>query len=364
MTTSLSRTGTVSRRTFIQAAGIGYAAFATSSGWAAQSPADRIRFAVIGINHEHLFRMTKCVKDGGGKLAMVYAENPETQLAEKFFSENPQVVRARNEAEVLEAPDIQLVISTAPPAERSKVGVRVMRAGKDFLADKGGFLNLESLEEARKVQAETKRMYIISYSERTLDRPTVKAGELVAAGAVGRVVHTSGIGPHGLLSNPREPWFWTRAGKGGILADVGTHQADQFLYFTGSTTGEVVSAHTANRENPEHPEFEDFGEVVFKGDRGTGFASVDYYRGKSLGARLTIIGTEGILEIAKGANYIDLNNREGKRRVEVESQMVCPFGKQLVDDVLNRTQTAMSQAHSFLASELAVRAQIAAKPLT
>jgi hypothetical protein len=34
-----------------------------------------------------------------------------------------------------------------------------------------------------------------------------------------------------------------------------------------------------------------------------------------------------------------------------------PFGRQLVDDVLNRTETAMTQAHCFLATELALLAQ-------
>ncbi len=33
-----------------------------------------------------------------------------------------------------------------------------------------------------------------------------------------------------------------------------------------------------------------------------------------------------------------------------------PYGRQLVADVLNRTETAMSQAHCFLASELALKA--------
>jgi hypothetical protein len=37
--------------------------------------------------------------------------------------------------------------------------------------------------------------------------------------------------------------------------------------------------------------------------------------------------------------------------------METPYGRQLVDDVLNRTETAMPQAHCFLASELAIRAQ-------
>jgi hypothetical protein len=40
-----------------------------------------------------------------------------------------------------------------------------------------------------------------------------------------------------------------------------------------------------------------------------------------------------------------------------------PYGGQLVNDVLNRTETAMSQEHCFLATELALKAQKQAKKL-
>ncbi len=167
--------------------------------------------------------MVKAVRDGGGELAMVYAPDPNPNHAARFLRDNPGVRQARSEAEVLEA-DIHLVVTAIRPADRAALGVRAMRAGKDVLADKGGVLTLGSLAELRAVQAETKRIYSVSYNERLLDPATVRAAELVKAGAVGRVTHTLGTGPHGLFGRgPREDWFWTRAGRGGILADIGTH---------------------------------------------------------------------------------------------------------------------------------------------
>lgn len=41
-----------------------------------------------------------------------------------------------------------------------------------------------------------------------------------------------------------------------------------------------------------------------------------------------------------------------------------PYGRQLVDDVVNRTETAMSQTRCFLAMELALRAQKQARVVT
>ncbi len=119
----------------------------------------------------------------------------------------------------------------------------------------------------------------------------------------------------------------------------------------------MTLARTANHRAPKHPEFEDFGEVGFAGDGGTGYARVDFYEGQSLGIRLTVLGTDGSLEVTKHAGLIVLADAKRRRDIKVEPGFVCPFGRQLVDDVLNRTETAMSQAHAFLATELAVRAQ-------
>jgi hypothetical protein len=39
------------------------------------------------------------------------------------------------------------------------------------------------------------------------------------------------------------------------------------------------------------------------------------------------------------------------------NQVELPYGKQLIADILNRTETAMPQAHCFLASQLALEAE-------
>jgi hypothetical protein len=69
------------------------------------------------------------------------------------------------------------------------------------------------------------------------------------------------------------------------------------------------------------------------------------------------------MEVAKHAGRITLIGNDGTRReFSVDPKTPCPWGTQLVDDILHRTETAMPQAHTFLASELAIRAQLAALP--
>ena len=193
----------------------------------------KLRFAVIGINHGHINSQVNAVLRGGGELVSVYAKEPE--LLAGFTKTFPQAKQARSENEILEDSSIQLVLSAGIPVDRGPLGVRVMQHGKDYMADKPGITTLAQLAEVRKVQAETKRIYSIMYSERFENRATVKAGELAAAGAIGRVVQTIGLGPHRMSPKTRPAWFFDRPRYGGILCDIASHQADQFLYFTGST---------------------------------------------------------------------------------------------------------------------------------
>jgi predicted dehydrogenase len=339
----------------------------------AQGATPRIRFAVIGINHNHINSQVGAVLRGGGELVWLYAKEPD--LVKAFQTRFPQVKVARSEDEILQDASIQLVLSSAIPVERAPLGIRVMRHGKDYMADKPGITTLEQLAEVRRVQAETRRIYSIMFSERLENRATVRAGELVKAGAIGHVVQTVGLGPHRITPATRPAWFWQKAQFGGILCDIASHQADQFLYFTGSTRADVVAAQVGNVHYPQYPEFEDFGDMMLRGDSGTGYVRVDWFTPDGLSTwgdgRLTILGNEGFIEIRKN---VDIAGRPGESHLFIVDQkdtryidcanVELPYGRLLVDDVLNRTETAMSQAQCYLATELVLKAQQQAQRLT
>jgi predicted dehydrogenase len=331
-----------------------------------QTPAPRLRFAVIGINHSHINSQVGAVVRGGGELVSVYAKEPDLRAA--FLQRFPQAKTAASDAEILEDKTIQLVLSSIIPDERAPLGIRVMQHGKDYMADKPGITTLEQLAEVRRVQAQTKRIYSIMYSERFENRATVKAGELVKAGAIGRVVQTIGLGPHRMTPKERPAWFFDKPRFGGILCDIGSHQADQFLYFTNSTRAEIVASQVGNVHNQQYPGFEDFGDVVLRGDGGAGYIRVDWFTPDGLATwgdgRLTILGTDGFIEIRKnidiagrpGESHLFLVDQKETRYIDC-SNVPLPYGERLVSDVLDRTETAMTQTHCFLATELMLKAQ-------
>ena len=332
-----------------------------------------IRFSVIGINHDHIYGQVNLMLRAGAEFVAFYAREPE--LAARFGERFPQARQAASMQEILEDETIHIILSAAIACERGPLGVQVMRHGKDYMSDKPGFTTLAQLEEARRVQAETGRIYSICYSERLENPASVRAGQLIQAGAIGQVVQTIGMGPHRTRLHTRPQWFFERDKYGGIIADIGSHQMDQFLYFTGSTSAEVVASQVANYKHPEYPGLEDFGDAMVRSDKATGYVRVDWYTPDGLDnwgdGRLFVLGTDGYIEARKytnvasgkpGGNHLFWVDHEGMHYEDC-SQVDLPYGRQLCYDILNRTDTAMNQAHCFRASELALRAEAQATRL-
>lgn len=371
------------RRAFLQSAGLAGAFTAMSSSAFAQgaggpavhekaqstAPAAKhsIYFSVIGLDHAHIYSMTQAVQRGGGKLVAVYGTDAK-QIAD-FRRQFSDAKVARSEDEILEDKSIQLILGAPIPDLRAPLGVRAMRAGKDYLADKPGIVTLEQLEEVRRTVAATGRKFAIMYSERLEVRSAVYAGELVHQGAIGKVIQTINLGPHRVNAPSRPAWFWEKARFGGILTDIGSHQADQFLYYTNSTRARVVASQTANLAHPQHPQFEDFGDMMIAGNGGTGYVRVDWYTPDGLSTwgdgRLFILGTEGYIELRKyinvasnlsGGNHLYIVDKKQARHIDC-SAVELPFGPQFVTDIVERTQSAQDQQQALLAAELVLTAQ-------
>ncbi|MCT2262108.1 Gfo/Idh/MocA family oxidoreductase [Brachybacterium muris] len=333
-------------------------------------------FAAMHLDHGHIVGMTEGLIGAGGTLKWVYDPQPEraAAFAEKF----PQVKVATSEEQVLEDPEIHLVAAAAVPADRAPLGIRVMEAGKDYFTDKTPLTTFEQLAAAREATARTGKKYAVYYSERIHVEAAVLAGQLIDRGAIGRVIQVMGMGPHRLGDPASRPdWFYERARYGGILTDIGSHNFEQMLTFTGSDDAEILSSSIGNFGHPDHPELDDFGDAHIALSSGaSGYVRVDWFTPDGLrtwgDGRSFILGTEGYIELRKyidittdhGPNQVFLVNDEGEHRIEAAGQVGYPFFGELILDVLNRTENAMTQEHAFKAVELALKAQQQARVLT
>lgn len=331
--------------------------------------------AAVALDHGHIYGMCNGLVEAGATLKWVY--DPDPTKIEKFLEAFPQAKAAPSEEEVLSDPEVKLVASAAVTSERCALGLRVMHAGKDYFTDKAPLTSLEQLESAKKAVEDTGKKYMCYYSERIHVEAAVYAGQLIENGAIGKVIQVLGLGPHRLNAPSRPDWFFEKDKYGGILCDIGSHQIEQFLFYTGETDATVTRSQVGNFNHPEYPELEDFGDAMLLGQNGaTQYFRVDWFTPDGLrtwgDGRTLILGTEGYIELRKyinigeetaSGNHVFLVNKDGEQHFEVTGQVGYPYFGQLIQDCIKRTENAMTQEHCFKAAELCVRAEMQAEKI-
>ncbi|WP_413382489.1 Gfo/Idh/MocA family protein [Alkalihalobacillus sp. 1P02AB] len=325
-------------------------------------------FAATALDHGHIYGMCNGLMEAGADLKWVY--DGERKKCEAFKRQYPNVRIADSLDDILQDKEVMLVAAAAIPSKRCELGILVMEHGKDYFTDKTPFTTLEQLELAKKAVLETGKKYMVYYSERLHVESAVFAGQLIEQGAIGRVLQVTGFGPHRLQAENRPEWFFQKEQYGGILCDIGSHQIEQFLYYTGCQEAKVLHSKVANYYAKEYPELEDYGDATLVGDNGaTHFFRVDWHTPNGLSTwgdgRLFLTGTKGTIEIRKyvdvardeEGDHVYLVNEETEQHFQVKGKVGFPFFGQFILDCLNRTENAMRQAHAFKAAELCLMAQ-------
>ncbi|WP_419893180.1 Gfo/Idh/MocA family protein [Oceanobacillus kimchii] len=324
--------------------------------------------AACGLEHGHIYSMCNGMKKAGAVISWVWDKDPNKIAA--FQEDFPEAKTASSLNEILQDQSIQMVACAAIPSERGHIGLRVLDAGKHFFSAKTPFTTLEQLHAAREKVNETGLTWAVFYSERLQVECSGFAEQLLEQGAIGDVIQVLGLGPHRLNITNRPEWFFQKAYYGGIISDIGSHQIEQFLWFTHAKDATIQSSTVRNFAHPEHPEFEDYGDVHLIGDNGAmHYFRVDWFTPDGLSnwgdGRTTILGTDGYIELRK---YVDITsnsdgerlylvNHGGERLYDVRGKVGYPYFYRLAHDILENTSTAMPQEHAFKAAELCLLAQ-------
>lgn len=325
-------------------------------------------FAVIGAAHGHIYEMCNKLIREGAELKYLYDRDPLVlaDLAKRY----PQA-QVCEENEILDKQDIRLIASAAVPARRADIGIRAMRAGKDYFVDKAPMTTLEQVAEVRRVCAETGRKCFVFYGESVSNESTVFALNLVRRGIIGDVFHVTGSAPHRLNLPSRPEWFFHRENTGGILIDLVCHQIHQYLEFADEDFARVDLGRVANHRHPQFPGFDDFGDADCTTPKGiTGHFHVDWFTPDGLStwgdSRMVIQGTKGTIELRKNCDIardcrgsnVYVITEEGEFYENVTGKVPMHYFSNLISDCLNRTDTAMNPERAFAAIEIAIRAQM------
>lgn len=324
------------------------------------------RFAALGLDHRHIFGMAQNLIDVGAEFACWWTEGTPGTL-EGFAKRFPDVPNRRKE-DILADPSIDVILIAAIPVHRAGIAIEAMEAGKHVMVDKPGCVTFEQLDALKLTQSRTRKIWAVNFSERFEVPAVTAASALVAGGAVGKVVQTIGLGPHRLNRASRPAWFFNRDAYGGILTDIASHQIDQFLHFTGARSADITMASVGNYANPDDPGLQDFGEIALAAPEGRGYIRVDWYTPDALpnwgDGRLTILGTEGYIELRK---YVDVGGEPGTDHVILVNGEACekinaadaglPWFRDFLDDLSEGHASLPPQEHYFTVMELALRAQ-------
>ena len=331
----------------------------------------KLNLGVVGIDHGHIFDMLDEMLKEGCVCDYFWTEGSPLTLKE-FKKKYPKIKRIENKSEILEDDKINMILIASIPKDRANLSIEALKAGKDVMVDKPGCTTIDQLNDLKKIVKETGKIWSVNFSERFHVAAVTKAEELVAQGKIGKVKQTIGTGPHKQGNYERPDWFYNRESYGGIITDIGSHQIHQFLIFTNSNEAKITHAIAENTTKKEFSGFQDFGEINLTGNGGYGYIRLDWFTPDALptwgDGRLFILGDKGFIEIRKytdlsrsdSGNHLYLANNDEVKYLDC-SNVKLPYFRNLINDVLDRTETACSQELTYLSMELAIKAQVLAE---
>jgi predicted dehydrogenase len=323
------------------------------------------RFAAIGLDHRHIYDLTQDLLDAGAECVGYNPDTTDPRVLAGFRRRFPQVPAAETRR-LLEDPSIDFVVIAARPCDRADLAIAAMQRGKDVMVDKPGITTFEQLATVEREVNATGRIWSICLGR--LASPAVQeAQRIVRSGELGRLVHVASLGPHRLNRALRPSWFFDPPAYGGIVNDIGVHSIDQFLAFAEAEDAEIVSC-SIGAFGTEPPGFEDFAELVLATPSVRGYIRLDWFTPDGLPTwgdnRLFIVGTDGTLELRKnldiegreGTDHMFIANRTATRHVDC-SKLPVTYYRDFLDDIAQRTETAMPQRQTFNVCRLALLAQ-------
>ena len=274
---------------------------------------------------------------GCGKIAQVrhipeYAANPNAEVygfydinqarAEELAKKYGGKAYASYE-ELLADPEIEAVSVCAANHVHAEISIAALKAGKHVLCEKPMAVTLEECK-AMVAAAEEAGKYLMIGQNQRLAKAHSKAKELIASGAIGKVLTFRTIFGHGgpetwSIDPGSNVWFFDRSKAAmGALADLGIHKTDMIQYVLGAKivkTQAVLTTLDKRDATGSLIGVDDNAICIFEMDNGaigTMTASWTYYAAED--NTTVIYGTKGELRLYDDPKYsVQQINSDGTR---------------------------------------------------
>ena len=315
--------------------------------------------AVLGTAHPHVVQVAQEIHGiPGAKLIGVYDEDPARlkesagQLKTPAFSDLDKLLVLR--------PKVALV--GAVPCDRAMLAERALRAGTSVLVDKPLALSDDHLEKVKRAARETGKRAMVLYPYR--GHPLVRAARrALMEGRIGKLVRVFAAGPHKVNASIRPAWFWHPDQNGGIFEDIGSHHIDICCWMANQSPT-WVSAIEGNFDQPNHPQFRDFGQALMRFDSGVmAHVEVDWLNPTSMrnfgDTRFWLLGTKGKIELRLGdENYGHIwTDKVAGEVLAGEGPDMGQWTNQLIENLLNDRPVEIEQEEIWRTSAATLMVQ-------
>jgi len=321
--------------------------------------------AVLGTAHPHVMQMAQEVHQvPGAKVVGIYDEDAgrlkaaAEQLKAPAFADLDDLLSRR--------PKVALV--GAVPSDRAKLAERALRAGAAAVVDKPLALSADDLALVRRASEQTGKRVIVLYPYR--GHPLVRAARrAVREGRIGKLVRIFAAGPHKVNAPTRPEWFWHPKTNGGIFEDIGSHHIDFCCWMTDDSPV-WACAMEGNFDQPDHPEFRDFGQALLRFGSGVqAHVEVDWLNPHSMrnfgDTRFWVLGTSGKIELRLGDEVSGQiwTNTAAAQPLAGEGPDMGAWINQLIENLLHDRPVEIEPEEVWRTSAATLMAQAAAERL-
>lgn len=255
------------------------------------------------------------------------------QVAKRWGWEN----WTTNWEDIIRDPEIDIVDIAAPSIVHAKIAIAAAEAGKHVLCEKPLALTLEDGKQMLEAARKNNIVNMIGFNYRGV--PAVEfAKQLIAEGALGKILHFRGIYQQDWLTDPDYPVVWRLQRKHagyGALGDTTSHVLDVLRFWLGEVDEVVCDQRTFYPERPQV--VSSFG---VSAQRGEAMQKVDVDDAACMLVRMKDHGCLGYVEATrngtghKNQNRIEVNGSKGSIIFNMEDLNVLEYYN--VDDPIDR----------------------------
>ena len=306
-------TTSVSRRRFLQQAGLGVAASHLASAAASAQrvpdpPGRKLGWALVGLGSLSINQiMPAFAKSEKSKLVAFVSGSPDKagKLALRYGVAEKNIYNYENYDGIRDNAEIDIVYIVLPNGMHAEYTIRALKAGKHVLCEKPMANTPEECEQMIAAAREARRKLMIAYRVRyePYNRALIKSVRDQEMGPLKVVLAEAGFP----IGDPSQWRLNRKMAGGGSLMDIGIYALNAARYLTGEEPVEINAMETTDRQDPRFKEVEDTVNFQLRFPSGVLANCVSSYSAPFGSFRA--VGPKGWVELEPASGYSGIRMR-------------------------------------------------------